>query len=169
MKNDIILKQNESSSIDCLKAMRNIYSQAKKIACINFTISVILVFVVAVIKIVFQDDLVSKISVLYGIFATLSIILLRNKEENKKKLAAKIQQLFDNSLFKFDWNEVSCGDKPTWEEIHKHSFRRSDKDLKNWYDKSIGELDLTTATLICMRMNIKYDQTLRECYIKIIN
>lgn len=168
MKNDIILKQNESSSIDCLKAMRNLYSQAKKIAFTEFTFGVLLVLVIAIIKIFIHNHLLSQISLLYGFLGIIIVKFLHNKEEKKKKLAAKMQQLFDNYLFQFDWNDASCGNKPTWEEIHKYSLNKPDTNLKDWYDKSINNLKLPEASLLCMRMNVKYDQSLREGYFKMI-
>ncbi len=94
----------------------------------------------------------------------------RKHIDNKKKLAAFIQQKFDVYVYNIPWNERAFGkDKNVNQEIVAYSkqiIENTDKKerLYNWYTPEVENRDLPTGILLCQRENFWWDVGLRKRY-----
>lgn len=61
-----------------------------------------------------------------------------------------------------------CGKMISPEDIHDFSKDESADNLSQWYDVKIGNLTLSSATLVCQRINVTYDRRLKENFIFLI-
>jgi hypothetical protein len=152
--------QNEKHCLSLLAAQRVIYKEAKKLR----TIRVIGSFgftILAPITILLIPDFKIGFGITGGIWTIIGF-LLSNRESNKVKEAALIQEEFDTYTFDLDWNNIQCGTKVSNEIIHSSASKYFDKtDLLNWYGDLTG-ISNNLAILICQRSNLVWDWRLRK-------
>lgn len=90
--------------------------------------------------------------------------------DDKKKLAAYIQQKFDVYVYNMPWNERSFGkDKNVNQDIvtySKHIMENDEekKRLHNWYTPAVDNKELLTGILLCQKENFWWDVGLRKRY-----
>ena len=93
-------------------------------------------------------------------------MFLRKIENTYRKNGARIQELFDLRLFNLPWNNIVAGEKPDNEEVFlyskKYKLKNSLEDLKDWYPKDVGRLNLLPAVAVCQRVNVWWDISLRK-------
>lgn len=159
----IVAKQNEISSIRCLAASRQIYSNAKNL----FSIQIMLVSVVVV--------LLSFINIFHNIewflasycviVAVTDAVYFDEYISNQKEKAATIQEMFDTDVLNIEWNDFI--EKIDHEIIFRYSENYKKKEpsfnsLKNWYSVGIEDVDHDEAKIICQYSNCRYDLSLRN-------
>ncbi|WAR46327.1 S-4TM family putative pore-forming effector [Methylomonas rapida] len=179
MDNEIILKQNRAENLDCLAAMRYLYSNAKFYMKWQVFFNVIFIAVFSIVAYLTNSDLLwfkydmSAHLAFFSIVVTLTNTLIFVPViKSKKELAAKIQEKFDTNVLSFDWNDVNVGNPPDNEVIKLFSERFKEKrnysELKDWYAKSVANVPFYVARFLCQRSNLVWNVGLRNEYIKYI-
>jgi len=95
------------------------------------------------------------------------ILIFERIEFAKRKVAAKIQELFDTEVLGINWNEFVAGSIPDLEIVGKYQKYITDEDkehLRDWYPSSLSKLPLNSARLLCQRANIWWDSSLRKAF-----
>lgn len=166
LMNDIFQRQNSDLFIERLRAQGHIYDKAKTYSHWIVVASIIVVFIISVLKLRLPDfDFLQTFSVVYGIVSTIACAVLEWQRKKKINLAARIQQLIDCDLFGISWWR-NWGEKPALEEIQAEAKEESPDRYVNWYDEAIQKLSKQSAIIVCFRCNIMYDHKLRKKYIK---
>ncbi len=169
MSNGIAMRQNEDKSIAMLAAQRQLYRDAKKYNTVLVALSVWIPFVLAVILLLLPDNtkwrytsyVLSIISMFFGFVVDKYI-------EEKKQLAAFIQQKFDVHVYEMPWDKRIFGrNKNVDHEIATHSKKilrnpQEKKQLKDWYASSIDGKNIIDGILTCQRENLGWDAGLRK-------
>jgi len=170
----LLTRQNEEENIDRLCAQKQLYIEAKKAFMMQIILTVPLTILLTLIKIVlifFKID-ISVYVLIYGIGLTLADLLLINLViSDYKKTAAKIQELFDCSVYDLEWNKICAGKKPTQEEVNKYSriFKSSGKPiskLKDWYPIELKKYSPLKVIVLCQKTNLNYDTAIRNRFKK---
>lgn len=78
---------------------------------------------------------------MYGVLVLILQNCLVSKIARYKLLAARIQQLFDCSLFQLNWNKALCGEKPQPEDISRNLGKVDIDNLYDWYSLEINPLN----------------------------
>lgn len=165
--NDIFQKQNTELFIERLRAQGRVYDKAKVYSLWIVLVSIVVVLLINVMKIAFPDfEQLKSISVAYGVFSTVICAVLEWHRKKLKNFAARIQQLIDCELFDIEWWR-NWGNKPTLDEVQEAAEGEEPDRYIDWYDVAINNVNKQIATLICFRINIRYDNTLRKMYIAV--
>lgn len=171
MSNGIVARQNEEKAIEMLAAQRQLYNEAKKFDTISVLLSVWLPFVLAVSLLFFSEESILKnMSYILAIASMFFSFVVDKYIENKKKLAAYIQQKFDVYVYNMPWNERIFGkDKNVSHQIVTNSKKimknvSEKENLRNWYTPAVDNRDLMTGILLCQRENFWWDVGLRKRY-----
>lgn len=120
---DIHQRQNAPENIRKLQAQRQTYSDIKYWMIWIVMIGVILPILISFLTYALNNEFFSKLlrfekrdisylSASVGISSTLFVGMLSDFLKRKKEDAAKIQELFDTSVFDLPWDSMSVGDKP---------------------------------------------------------
>lgn len=160
-KNNVNEMQNNPFSIDMLSAQRHYYSRAKFVVYASLFFCVIVVAVLSILNRMFPSGILGKIVLVYSIFAFVLSGLLMDYRNGLQKLAAKIQHLLDIQLFGLKWDSALCGIEPRVEHVKKGKQKKLDK-LDNWYKDIPDDLPLDAVTLVCLRMNVEYDKSMKQ-------
>lgn len=168
--NNIHQEQNTQRSLELLAAQRQLYSDAKNLQMVSVIISVPIVITWSILVALFPP--LTVYAALWGIIATLLELLAFSRlQKSTQEKAAKIQQIFDCEVLKFNWASLNCGVRVEPETIidasnrYKHKKRNLTK-LQNWYPVSVGQLPIHQARIICQRSNVWWDAQLRRRYSK---
>lgn len=171
MSNGIAMRQNEEKAITMLAAQRQLYNDAKRFDAISVMLSVWLPFVMALILLFLPEESNWKsVSYILAIVSMLFSFVVGKRIDDKKKLAAYIQQKFDVYVYNMPWNERSFGkDKNVNQDIvtySKHVMENDEekKRLHNWYTPAVDNKELLTGILLCQRENFGWDVGLRKRY-----
>lgn len=172
---EILEKQNLDVNIDKLLAQRRLYSNAKIMQYILITITVMIPILIAYI-INFSSLKIDDKSWIYVIYAIIVICgekILEISINRNKKIAASIQEKFDTYVFDIYENELLNSTFVDYDIIRKYSKKDKqdiNKVLKvtNWYSRKIDCLQTNIAILFCQRMNICYDQNIKNKYNKLL-
>lgn len=154
-------KQNEPYSIDLLSAQRQYYLHAKWIVGFSLFFCVVVVASISIINRLHPSDILTKMVLLYSIVALGLGWLLAKSRNKKQNLAARIQHLFDTRLFGLKWDNALCGSEPCVEDIERGKLQNPKK-LEDWYKDVPDDLPLEIVALVCMRMNVAYDQSMKR-------
>jgi Flp pilus assembly protein TadB len=171
-KNDIPLKQNTQKELERLAAQRELYSSAKRFYSAQTIVSVIIPVVAAVVAIYFEKLLPA--TALYGLIAfIIDLLFLEPQVQARKSKAAKIQELFDCSVFKLNRSPLKVVDDISVETVLQNyeahaKIKTNIEKIKNWYPKVVAEVDLPVARIICQRSSCWWDKDLRNRYRKIL-
>lgn len=171
MSNGIAVRQNEEKAIAMLAAQRQLYNDAKKLGTISIVLSVWLPFAMALILLFLPEESICKnVSYILAIVSMLFSFVVDKHINDKKKLAAFIQQKFDVYVYNMPWDERIFGkQKNVNQDIVNYSkqiIENSDKKerLYNWYTPTVDNRDLLTSILLCQRENLSWDVGLRKRY-----
>ena len=160
-KNHVNEMQNEPFSIDMLSAQRHYYSQAKLIVYTSLFFCVIVVAVLSVLNRFYSSEILGKTVLMYSLLAFILSIILTNYRNKLQNLAARIQHLFDIKLFGLKWDTALCGIEPRVEEVKRGKQKKQNK-LDYWYKDIPDDLPLDAVTLVCLRMNVEYDKSMKQ-------
>ena len=160
-KNHVNEMQNEPFSIDMLSAQRHYYSQAKLIVYTSLFFCVIVVAVLSVLNRFYSSEILGKTVLMYSLLAFILSSMLTNYRNKLQNLAARIQHLFDIKLFGLKWDTALCGIEPRVEEVKRGKQKKQNK-LDYWYKDIPDDLPLDAVTLVCLRMNVEYDKSMKQ-------
>ena len=160
-KNHVNEMQNEPFSIDMLSAQRHYYSQAKLIVYTSLFFCVIVVAVLSVLNRFYSSEILGKTVLMYSLLAFILSSMLTNYRYKLQNLAARIQHLFDIKLFGLKWDTALCGIEPRVEEVKRGKQKKQNK-LDYWYKDIPDDLPLDAVTLVCLRMNVEYDKSMKQ-------
>lgn len=160
-KNHVNEMQNEPFSIDMLSAQRHYYSQAKLIVYTSLFFCVIVVAVLSVLNRFYSSEILGKTVLMYSLLAFILSSMLTNYRNKLQNLAARIQHLFDIKLFGLKWDTALCGIEPRVEEVKRGKQKKQNK-LDYWYKDIPDDLPLDVVTLVCLRMNVEYDKSMKQ-------
>lgn len=166
--NYIDQEQNKEDKLKLLAAQRQLYTDSKKLQLISVIISIPIVIILSGLVAIFPK--LAAYAALYGTIATiLEAVFLSRLQKNTQEKAARIQQVFDCEVLKFDWNSLNCGNKIEPETVINYSEKYKHRDpnydsIKNWYPISIRQLAIEQARIICQRSNVWWDANLRRRY-----
>lgn len=168
---NILEEQNSEKNLRLLVTQRALYSRSKSFKNCELLILVIsiAISVLPIIPIKFSK---SYPEYYFGLAATffLTISLLIGKvSKNSQEKAAEIQQQFDCSLFKLDYQPVVDN-----EEILKISDEAISKDrgikeqVRNWYTDTISKFNFPYSALACQQQNIGWNISLDKRYLNFL-
>lgn len=160
-KNNVNEMQNNPFSIDMLSAQRHYYSRAKFVVYVSLFFCVIIVAVLSILNSIHSSEILGKVVLAYSIFAFVLSGQLLDYRNNLQNLAARIQHLFDIKLFGLKWDTALCGIEPRVEDVKKGKQKKQQK-LCNWYKDIPDDLPLDAVTLVCLRMNVEYDKSMKQ-------
>lgn len=160
-QNNVNKQQNEPFGIDMLNAQRHYYLLAKRMVLVSLFFCVILVAVLSVTNRLIQSDFLAKAVLIYSLIALVLNWLFANKRNQLQNLAARIQHLFDIRLFGLTWDKALCGVEPRLEDIERGK-QNDPKKLNDWYLGVPDDLPVEVVALVCMRMNVAYDQSMKR-------
>lgn len=168
--NNISIKQNEAKQLERLSAQRELYSSAKKYHAFQLFFVVLFPILLSFASISCQN--LVQYAAAYGIIiALVDLLFFDEKIKSRKNKAAKIQELFDCDILQMEISPLKIIDEITIEEIlihydtHKKIATNVEK-TKNWYPKSVSDVPISIARVICQRANCSWDSKLRERYIE---
>lgn len=171
MSNGIAVRQNEEKAIAMLAAQRQLYNDAKKLGTISIVLSVWLPFAMALILLFLPEESTCKnVPYILAIVSMLFSFVVDKHINDKKKLAAFIQQKFDVYVYNMPWDERIFGKQKNVNQdivtYSKQIIENSDKKerLYNWYTPTVDNRDLLTSILLCQRENLSWDVGLRKRY-----
>jgi hypothetical protein len=171
VSNGIAVRQNEEKAIAMLAAQRQLYNDAKKLGTISIVLSVWLPFAMALILLFLPEESICKnVSYILAIVSMLFSFVVDKHINDKKKLAAFIQQKFDVYVYNMPWDERIFGKQKNVNQdivtYSKQIIENSDKKerLYNWYTPTVDNRDLLTSILLCQRENLSWDVGLRKRY-----
>ena len=163
-------RQSEEKNIDRLCAQKRLYIEAQQVFVLQIILTVPITILLSLVKTVvaFLKIDISAYVLVYGISLTLIDLLVINLViSNLKSNAAKVQELFDCTVYDLEWNRFCCGKKPTQKTINKHSrvFKSSGKPitkLRGWYPIELATQSSLKAIVLCQKTNLSYDTVIRK-------
>jgi hypothetical protein len=166
--NPIKEKQEFPENMKLLKAQRTIYANAKNIYRWQLTITIVIVVILNFIKLmqktITQIDLTPYIALVSVTITLVDLLFLSGYLSKFKTNGAKVQELFDCSVYDMEWNETNSGEKPdNWviEEAAKKYVHNPKAPLTNWYHIDLDGLNHEESILRCQETNLEYDRKLR--------
>lgn len=169
MSNGIAARQNENNSIAMLAAQRQLYRDAKKFNTLSVALSVWIPFALAVILLFIPENAEWKyLSYILSIVSMIFSFVIDKCIEEKKQLAAFIQQKFDVYVYTMPWDKRIFGkDKNIDHEIATYSKKvlknpQEKNKLKDWYTPGVDEKNTIDGILACQRENFWWDVGLRK-------
>lgn len=174
-------KQNELTNINYLKAQRQTYSQIKTWMSISFIVGVVVPLIIAIYAFdlesthfLVKPNWLDKDTIVYltsgfGLISTIIIESLGNHTKTLREDAAKIQELFDSSVFDLPWDEYNIGEKPNYNFIYDkiESYNKSlfKSKLNDWYTNKAANYTYPLSILLCQRQNTNWDADVRKKFI----
>ncbi|MCG6205838.1 S-4TM family putative pore-forming effector [Rhodopseudomonas sp. HC1] len=148
-----------------LKARQRIYGDATRCQLLQIIITVVLPVAGAVLAFVHEEA--RPYVALYGLIATaLDVTWIDRIQRRLLKVAAKISEEFDCGVLKMPWNSFVVGKREDVEVIDAAARRWNDdpSSISGWYVGIIATARHPMARLVCQRMNLHYDSSLRKKY-----
>lgn len=163
-KNNIVELENSQVHINQLKAARHLYTKAGHYSTSYMFFCAFIPVVISIGRMFLSPDdhFALNAMMAYGVVALVAGFILESEVSKHRKLAAKIQQLFDCEVFGMEWDSHLWGAKPSLENINDNIGNLQNDGFYNWYDSLIEGLDRMEAILICQRTNLAYDSKLRR-------
>lgn len=163
--NDLPQKQNTDQSIDRLVAQRRLYSNAKNWFWFRSAVALGLAIVGPLIGSA-RPEWKPYVALLS--FAWLAFdVAIESLEAQRRGLAARIQELFDCTIYALRWNDVVAGEEPDAEDIRTYSKKATANQrlrVKDWYPVAVGDVEASVAVCICQRANVCWDSRLRRLF-----
>lgn len=167
MLNEIPIRQNLPEFIDKIAASSRAYGNVKKLSAWQSWLAISSAVVGPIIAYKYPDA--KGWAALYaGALLLIDLILLEPAVKRYQELGAKIQEVFDTSLFGLPWNTHRCQAKPDPEVLIRLAtkFKANEKTdrLEGWYPSAAGEVPIDYGRLVCQRANMQWDAALRRYY-----
>ena len=170
-KNNIVELENSQIHINQLKAARHLYTKAGHYSTSYMFFCAFIPVVISIGRMFLSPDdhFALNAMMAYGVVALVAGFILESEVSKHRKLATKIQQLFDCEVFGLEWDSHLWGSKPSLENVSDNLGNLSNDGFRNWYDSRIDGLNRMEAVLICQRTNLAYDSKLRRRFNYIVS
>jgi hypothetical protein len=148
-----------------LKARQRIYSDATHYQILQITMAVVLPVIGASLALAYPQT--RPYVALYGLIATaLDVMWVDRMQRQLLKVAAKISEEFDCGLLRMPWNSFVAGKREDVEIVDAAARRWNDRpsSIEGWYTSVDSTARHSMARLVCQRMNLQYDASLRKKY-----
>lgn len=148
-----------------LKARQRVYADATRYQILQMALTVVLPVAGAMLAFVHEEA--RPYVALYGLIATAADVMWIDRMQRRLlKVAAKISEEFDCGALKMPWNSFVAGKREDAEVIDAAARRWSDdpSSIAGWYVGIPAASRHTMARLVCQRMNLQYDASLRKKY-----
>lgn len=148
-----------------LKARQRVYSDATRYQILQIASTVIVPVVGAVFAFAYQEA--RPYVALYGLIVTaLDVMWIDRMQRWLLKVAAKISEEFDCGVLKMPWNSFVAGKRVDAEVVDAAARRWNDdaSSIAGWYVGIPSTARHPMARLVCQRMNLQYDSSLRKKY-----
>jgi SMODS-associating 4TM effector domain len=167
MPNTLTTRQNSPEAIKQLRAQRYLHDRAKRVVGLQVVLTTFFPIAGTILE-MFWPQMKGGVA-FYGIsISILDIAVLDSWQKRLRKVAVKIQEVFDCSVLDLPWDDVGVGTRPEEEDVHAASsaYRNGQEDatLANWYPAAAGEIPLSLGRIICQRSNLRWDAHLRRRY-----
>ncbi len=168
MSNGIYSRQNENSNITRLAAQRQLYQDVNHIEMMNVFLSVIIPLILSMIQDICVE--VKAFACIYTLIILYFSLKLDDRQKEKKKLAATIQQEFEINVFSMEWDKKLFGMR---KDLNSEIVRASKKilnneneksKLENWFAKEYDALPIQEGIAACQRESFRWDKRLRKRY-----
>lgn len=163
--NTIARDQDTTGYLRLLKARQRVYSDATRYQILQMILTVVLPVVGAVLALAYPEA--RPYVALYGLIATaLDVMWVDRMQRRLLKGAAKISEEFDCGILKMPWNSFVAGRREDAETIDAAARRWNDdaSSITGWYNGITPTARQPIARLVCQRMNLQYDASLRQKY-----
>jgi hypothetical protein len=162
-------KQNEAHFVRLLRARYRILGRIKVSQGIYFWIAIILP--VISISLAYAKVPGQPVFALVALAATvLDMAYLDPKNKKQTRLAARVQEEFDCGVLVMPWNDFVADRHPREEEYGEFASRLfspdREKKLLDWHATDMRSLSSAHARFVCQCVNLWYDRTLREKYLR---
>jgi hypothetical protein len=167
--NTIAKDQDSPEYQRLLKARQKTYADATSLQVTQLVMTVLLSVAGAVLGTLYAPA--RSYVALYGLIVTaLDVMWLDRSQRAKLKVAARISEAFDCGVLKMQWNAFASGKPVDAETIDAASrgWKGDEAALRDWYRGIPEGAPLSLARVICQRMNLWYDASLRRSYGKLL-
>lgn len=162
--NSIAVDQDQPQMINLLRARDRVYRRAKLWQGSYVSLTVFLGMVGVVSS--------SELKPYFGLAGILVLLLdvgfLEQHLKDLCKLGARLGEDFDIGVLKLQRNTFLTDMEVAPEEVHEYSSTVLDSErerqLRGWYDPCVAEVPLPVGRVICQRLNVTYDASLRMKY-----
>lgn len=148
-----------------LKARQRVYADATRYQILQIALTVVLPVIGAILAFAHPDA--RPYVALYGLVATAADVTWIDRMQRRLlKVAAKISEEVDCGVLKMPWNSFVAGKREDVEVVDA-AARRWNSDaasIAGWYVGIPPLARQTMARLVCQRMNLQYDASLRKKY-----
>lgn len=167
MSNGINDRQNSERVIHKLRAQGYLYTISERFEWTIVIVSVIIVVLFSYMRILWPKNVVlSNVATLYGVIATISVLLLGVKQGSIKEKAAKIQQEIDIEIFQLKWDNCICDKHPSTDDVAYYCKKNKEEGkYRNWYNVAIDKMPLNEARILGMAQNVTFDNSIRNIFI----
>lgn len=171
-------KQNTYENIQKIAAFRRLYSIAKKYNNGYVMLNVVTMTVLTFLSIGLNSEELAKyfnfqqrdysnwLAVASIIVLTIDKLIIGEKIDSTRELAAKVQEKFDREIFNLGWNSALAGSPPRIEDIVKHGEwylrKNTDAKLRDWYAVECDAVQHKFQILICQNASLYWDASLRK-------
>jgi hypothetical protein len=162
--NDIAARQNAPELLELQAAKNWLYDHARRVATLQAFVAAVLPLALAAVK-----TLEPQLSAWLAAYVVAVLILepeLQTWQDHLRVDAARVQDLFDRTLFRLPWPHDAIGPPPAAEELRRWSLRYSSRRdrWRDWYPVEVENLPLSVARIVCQRTNGWWDTELRRRY-----
>lgn len=162
MSNSIFNIQNKQDQQRLIVTQHYVYKNAKFFATLLFVLSVLIPLVFNIVFVQITNDIVFTLFSFVSIVIVILCEFIRDIVNDKKRLAAQIQQKFDINVF--EMNNVFCFDD---ENVDIAVEKYKNKDWirsRNWYP-DYRKIDKCKAIFYCQKENIDWTNNLSKKYL----
>jgi hypothetical protein len=163
--NTIARDQDTAEFQRLLKARQRVYSDATLYQILQIVLTVVVSVAGAMLALAYPGA--RPYVALYGLIATaLDVMWVDRVQRRMLKVAAKISEELDCRLLQMPWNSFVAGKREDAEVVDA-AARRWNEDPSStagWYVGIPPNARHSMARLVCQRMNLQYDASLRKKY-----
>lgn len=170
MDNGINKRQNSKKALQFLKAADVLYLEAKTLNNFLF-VNCVAFQIILNVKLEYSSMWLSYLTFILIISGVIFIWYAEYRIRYKCKVAANIQQLFEEYVFSIDstYNKSMYNSLKSDISIKSSKFRDKPYNKKiNWYNEKYSELPLNEAIYECHESAIKWDRSIRKIYRNVI-
>lgn len=148
-----------------LKARQRVYADATRYQVLQLLLTVMLPVGGAILAFRYPES--RPYVALYGLIATgLDVMWIDRAQRRTLKVAAKISEEFDCGVLKMPWNVFVAGKREDAETVDAavRRWNGTAQSIKDWYTGIPAHAVHAKARIVCQRMNLQYDSSLRRKY-----
>ncbi|WUR91064.1 S-4TM family putative pore-forming effector [Streptomyces sp. NBC_01262] len=153
----ILSAQNSQRSLRLLAAQRRLYSDAKVIHFARISTVLGAGIAISSLSLAF-NSLRPLIGTASGLLLFLFSVVGSAREKRKQREAAAVQEEFDTSLYRLEWNNEIAA-RPNNSLVARAAARHRGGGLENWYGDT-GSVVRPLDVLICQRSNLGWSISL---------